>query len=85
MMEHLFVPGPAFMAVEDDQLTRFRRAPLQVPGGLLHTIRNCPLQGVVPKFAFDYEFARRRALGPRNEQVRAPSSQAILPLHTSPR
>ena len=71
------------MAVEDNQMTRFRGAPLHVPGRLLHAIRNRPLQGVAPKLAFDHEFANRRALGPENQQVRAPSSQAILPLHAS--
>ena len=81
-MEDLVCPG-AVAAVEDHEMARLCRAAVHVVGGLLDALGDGLLQTLVQNFAFDHETARPIPLGPDDEQVRAPTAQAVFAFDAS--
>ena len=69
--EHLLLPAPSLVPVENDQMPGFRRAAVHVPGGLFEALPDCALQSLVEHLAFDDEPAVPIPLRPEDEQVGA--------------
>ena len=76
--EHLLVPAPSLVPVENDQMTGFRRAAVHVARRLLEAVPDGAFKALVEHLAFHDEPADPVALRPQDEQVCATAAETVL-------